>query len=198
MRLLALYSAVRYLTDIGIVGDVVDCGYGATATLVALATAFRHFGDVSRRLILFDTTADPLHRADTELELWGTDRDLLSASVSSPRRQKPEPAPPAITATGYPSENVSVSRYPREPIAPSGPVAFLGLTSETYESNRAAIASFFPLLCRGGVVAVEGDALDTTRLDAVGDFLRSKGISLFFVQVARNYRIGVKILTCRS
>jgi O-methyltransferase len=192
MRLLALYSAARYLTDIGIDGDVVDCGYGATATLVALATAFRLFGDMSRRLILFDTTADPLHRADTELELWGTDRDLLSGSGSSPRRQKPEPAPAEITATGYPAENVSVRRYPRELIVPSGPVALLGLTSETYDSNRAAIANFFPLLCRGGVIAVEGNAFDTAGRDAVGEYFKSQGINLFFVQVATNYRIGAK------
>ena len=33
-------------------------------------------------------------------------------------------------------------RYPREPIATETPIAFLGLTSETYPANRWAIAAF--------------------------------------------------------
>jgi hypothetical protein len=40
-------------------GDIVDCGYGATATLAAIGSAFACCRDTSRRLVLFDPSASP-------------------------------------------------------------------------------------------------------------------------------------------
>jgi hypothetical protein len=191
-RTLALYAAVRHLTQAGIPGDIVDCGYGTTSTLTLIAVALLHFDDPGRRLVLFDTTADPLHRADTELELWGTDRDLLATGARSPRRQTVEPAPAPLVATGYPVDRIAVKRYPRDPIAHAEPIAFLALTSATYDSNRAAIAAFLPRVSPGGVIAVETDPLARTRRDAVDEFLRQDGVNLLLVPVTPTYRLGAR------
>jgi hypothetical protein len=191
-RILALYSMADYLTRAGLEDEVADCGYGKTATLVVMATAFAQIGDTSRRLALFDTTADPLHRPEIEFELWGTDRDPLS-STSSPRRsQKPEPPPKELAATGYPVNKFSIRRYPREPITQTEPVAFLGLTSASYPSNRTTIATFLPRVISGGVIAVEPDPLERGGRDAVQEFLREEGVNMLFLHIAPDYRVGIK------
>src|SRR5262249_6371317 len=151
-----------------------------------------HLGDKSRRLVLFDTTADPLHRPELKLELWGTDRDLLSPTSRPTRSRMLEPTPPEIAATGYPGDKISVRRYPREDIAQSDPVAFLTITSHTYESHRTAIATFIPRLARGGIIAVERDPYDASGRDGVDDFLCNERLNLLLVPVEANYRIGVK------
>jgi hypothetical protein len=184
-----LRAAARYLRDSEVAGDIVDCGNGLGETLIVLGAALVQLGDTSRRLVLFDTTADPLHRAERELELWGSDRDLL-AKPGRPKVDKPEPPPADIEVTGYPRDNIDIMRYPREPIACSRPIAFLGLTTASYDANRTAIATFLPHLARGGVVGVESDW--QTKQDAVADYLARERTRLLLVNVAQNYRIGIK------
>jgi hypothetical protein len=191
-RAVALYSIADYIARANVKGEVVDSGYGGTAILVAMATAFVQIGDMSRRLVLFDTSADPVHRPELEFELWGTDRDPLSTMRSWRKSQKVETAPPELMATGYPVEKFSIKRYPREPITQLEPVAFLGLTSASYQSNRAAIATFFPQVVSRGVVAVEPDPLERTGRNAVHAFLRDAGVNMLFLHVAANYYVGIK------
>jgi hypothetical protein len=192
LRAAALYSIADYIGRANVKGEVIDCGYGRTATLVALATAFVQIGDTSRRLVLFDTSADPVHRPELEFELWGTDRDPLSTTRSVRKSQKVESAPPELMATGYPEEKFSIRRYPREPITQSEAVAFLGLTSASYQSNRTAIATFLPQVVSRGVIAVEPDPLERAKRNAVDVFLRDAGLNMLFLHVAANYHVGVK------
>jgi O-methyltransferase len=191
-RILALYSIGDYLIRARVEGEVVDCCYGKTAGLVVVATAFAQIGDTSRRLALFDTTADPLHRPEIEFELWGTDRDPLSSTTSRRRSQKPELPPKELAATGYPVDKFSIRRYPREPITQTEPVAFLGLTSASYPSNRTTIATFLPRVISGGVIAVEPDPLERGGRDAVQEFLRKQGVNMLFLHVAPDYRVGIR------
>jgi hypothetical protein len=192
LRAVALYSIADYIARASVKGEVVDCGYGQTANLAAMAAAFVQIGDTSRRLELFDTSADPVHRSELEFELWGTDRDLLSTTRTWRRSQKIEAAPPELVATGYPVEKFSIRRYPREPITQLEPVAFLGLTSASYQSNRMAIAKFFPHVVSRGVLAVEPDPLERAGRNAVDSFLRDTGVNILFLHVAANYHVGVK------
>jgi hypothetical protein len=192
LRAVALYSIADYIARASVKGEVVDCGYGRTANLVAMAAAFVQIGDTSRRLALFDTSADPVHRPELEFELWGTDRDPLSTTRSWRKSQKIETAPPELIGTGYPVEKLSIRRYPREPITQLEPVAFLGLTSASYQSNRTAIATFFRQVVSRGVVAVEPDPLERAGRNAVDAFLRDAGVNMLFLHVAANYQVGIK------
>jgi hypothetical protein len=71
-------------------------------------------------------------------------------------------------------------------------VAFLGLTSASYQSNRAAIATFFPQVVSRGVLAVEPDPLERAGRNAVDSFLRDTGVNMLFPHVDANYRVGIK------
>jgi len=188
----ALYSVARYLVEANIEGDVLDCGFGATGTLIALAAALRHLGDTSRKLVLIDTTADPLHRAETQLPLWGTEPDLLARPRTVARPETSEPPPVELTSTGYPIEKMSIRRYPREPIAAFGKLAFLGLTAQTFPANRDAIETFLPQLSGGGIIAVAADPFGLSQGDPVDEFLKAENSVVLFFKVADNFRIGLK------
>jgi hypothetical protein len=198
----ALYAALRYLTKAGIPGDIVDCGEGTPVMLALAATALSALGTTRQRLVLFDVTADPRHCPETELPLWGSDRDYdPAANACRDRRRAPARAvPKELLATGYPADNIQVVRYPVDAIDLARPIAFLSLTSETYEANRAAIRALVPRLSDGGVIAVAGDhglrpsmpGCVQHQRDAVKDILTQRGIELPFWQATDTYRLAVK------
>jgi Carbohydrate esterase, sialic acid-specific acetylesterase len=197
---LAIYYAVRHLTRVRIPGDIVDCGEGVPEVLAVIGACLVALGETSRRLVLFDITSDFRHRPETSVPLWGSDYDLMAGRRPRPQRQE-QVLPDVLVASGYPAERIFVARYPVDVIDLARPVAFLGLTAETYEANRAAIRTLAPRVAIGGVIAIEGNE-HTPRaavpgcvqhhLDAVAEFLKAHRTELPFWQVTSEYRLGVK------
>ena len=198
-----VFVTISYLTRENIPGDLVDAGDGMPANLALAAAALMALGDSARRLVLFDVTADATHRPEAELPLWGSDwSDLLDERAAA--RAKQVEAPTKLTqellATGYPPHGISIVRLPFEMIDLSRPIAFLSLTAETYEANRAAIKALMPLVSRGGVVAVQGSgALRPSqpgcvqhRIDAVAQYLENSGTPLSFWHPVPDFRLAVK------
>jgi len=197
---LAIYCAVRHLTQTRVPGDIVDCGEGVPEVLALVAASLVAVGETSRRLVLFDITSDFRHRPEADVPLWGTDYDLMSGQRPPPR-PKERVLPDALAASGYPADQIFVVRYPVDTIDLTRPIAFLGLSAETYEANRAAVRTLAPRVSIGGVIAVEGNE-HTPRaaipgcvqhhLDAVAEFLKARGSDLPFWQVTDEYRLTVK------
>jgi hypothetical protein len=199
-QILAIYCAVRHLAEARIPGDIVDCGEGVPDALAVVAASLVALGETSRRLVLFDITSDFRHRPEADVPLWGTDYDLVSVQRPPPRPKK-RVLPDVFAASGYPAERIVVVRYPVDTIDLTRPIAFLGLSAETYEANRAAVRTLAPRVSIGGVIAVEGNE-HTPRaaipgcvqhhLDAVAEFLKARGSDLPFWQVTDQYRLAVK------
>ena len=199
-QVLAIFWAVRHLTRARIPGDIVDCGEGVPEALAVIGACLVALGETSRRLVLFDITSDFRHRPETSVPLWGSDYDLMAGRRPQPQRQE-QVLPDVLVASGYPAERIFVARYPVDVIDLARPVAFLGLTAESYEANRAAIRTLAPRVTIGGVIAVEGNE-HTPRaavpgcvqhhLDAVAEFLKAHRAELPFWQATGEYRLGVK------
>ena len=197
---LAIHCAVRHLTKARIPGDIVDCGEAVPEALAVIAASLVALGETNRRLVLFDVTSDFRHRPEADVPLWGTDYDLMSVQRAPPR-PKERALPDVLAATGYPADRIFVVRYPVDTIDLTRPIAFLGLSAETYEANRAAVRTLAPRVSDGGVIAVEGNE-HTPRaaipgcvqhhLDAVAEFLKARGNDLAFWQVTDEYRLAVK------
>jgi carbohydrate esterase-like sialic acid-specific acetylesterase len=197
---LAIYCAVRHLVRARIPGDIVDCGEGVPEVLAVVAASLVALGETTRRLVLFDVTSDFRHRPESEVPLWGTDYDLMSVQRPPPR-PKQRVLPDALAASGYPADQIFIVRYPVDTIDLTRPIAFLALTAETYEANRAAVRTLAPRVSIGGVIAVEGSE-HTPRaaipgcvqhhLDAVAEFLKARGSDLPFWQVTDDYRLALK------
>jgi hypothetical protein len=197
---LAISCAVRHLVRARVPGDIVDCGEGVPEVLALVAASLVAVGETSRRLVLFDITSDFRHRPEADVPLWGTDYDLTSVQRPPPR-PKERVLPDALAASGYPADQIFVVRYPVDTIDLTRPIAFLGLSAETYEANRAAVRTLAPRVSIGGVIAVEGNE-HTPRaaipgcvqhhLDAVAEFLKARGGDLPFWQVTDEYRLAVK------
>jgi O-methyltransferase len=201
MHVHAVYCALRYLTKAKIPGDVVECGNGSGEALAIAGAALVALGDTSRALILFDVSGDPTHRAETELVLWGGPGRLLSSGERPVERRSRKPGwlPPELLVSGYPRERIRIVYAPTKALDASWPVAFLGLTAESYPANRAAIRSLVPRVSIGGIIAVDAnpwirsphDAVWFPQ-DAVTEILDEQGIPVLLQRVTSTYRIGVR------
>jgi hypothetical protein len=199
-QILAIYCAVRHLAEARIPGDIVDCGEGVPDALAVVAASLVALGETSRRLVLFDITSDFRHRPEADVPLWGTDYDLMSVQRPPPR-PKERILPDALAASGYPADRIFVARYPVDTIDLTRPIAFLALTAETYDANRAAVRTLAPRVSTGGVIAVEGNERTPRaaipgcvqhHLDAVAEFLKARGSDLPSWQVTDEYRLALK------
>jgi len=79
-------------------------------------------------------------------------------------------------------------------------IAFLGLTAETYQSNRAAIGSLIPRLQNNGILAIEGNerTIRSTipgcvqhHLDAVTEYLKMRNIGVPFWHPTDEFRLTI-------
>lgn len=199
----AIFVTAHYLVQNRVPGDVIDCGDGATPNLALIATALVMLGDANRRLVMFDVSGDASHRPDLELPLWGMDTaDLIDGNAAQLARgtKTARTLPSEFVATGYPPENISVVRYPIDGLDLSRPVAYLGLVTDTYDSNRAAIRALVPRVSSCGVVAVEGSTelrasqpgCVQYQVDAVDQYLDESEIELAFSRVTARFRVAIK------
>lgn len=198
-KVLAIFSAVQYLNQAKIEGDIIDSGEGKFDVMFVVARALDSLGDTGRQLIVYDVSGVPRNRSLDKLDLWGGDFTLLEG-----RRPRPmltaEKLPELLAESGYPLSNITVLCYPRDLIEVKRPIALLGLTAESYQSNRAAIGTLFPRLQPNGVLTVEGN--ETTlrptipgcvqhHIDAVVEYLKMRNLSLPFWKPTTEFRLTI-------
>jgi hypothetical protein len=114
--------------------------------------------------------------------------------------------PEDLLASGYPADKMAVARYPTDAIGLTRPLCFLGLTSETYEANRAAIRALMPRVVAGGIIAVTGNegprdsfpGCVQHQVDAVAEYHTQSGMALSFRQATPTYRLAVKSQQARN
>lgn len=191
MQAYAVYSAVRHLTATHISGDIVDCGEGSPETITLIAASLAAVGDTTRNLVLFDITADPNHRGETDLPLWGESENLLEENPGRRLPRAREPLPQKLAECGYPPEKISVVRFPAGSVDFTRPVAFLTVVPETYLANRSAIGELFPRLVSGGIIAAHGDRTINSR-HALDDVLSNERCNIPLWNVTKSFRIGIK------
>lgn len=155
-----LSRVAKFITDTQVVGDIVDCGSGDARNLGILAAALVGLGDVSRRLILLDTTVDPAHRAGSVLPLWGSRGDQLwrEATVAMKSSEvTSEPLPAMLLASGYPLTRITVVKDVSDrQIKRCLPdrIAMLILTCDTYKANVITQERLMPSVSKDGIIVV--------------------------------------------
>jgi hypothetical protein len=110
LRAVALYSIAHYIARASVKGEVVNCGYGRTATLVAMAAAFVQIGDTSRRLVLLGNQSQPHNNRPAVL-----DHERAEARRSYRSRLRSSGASDGLQPIGQALVTASSQRIPGPP-----------------------------------------------------------------------------------
>jgi O-methyltransferase len=196
------WSAVRYLVENDLPGDIVECGVWRGGTMMLIAKALIAMNDVSRDLYLYDTFEWSWE------DLSQSDGMVLDSGVSWLGVNSTQTAPVMATgvdiddvrqhllSTGYPSERAHfVKGLVQETIPAIAPerIALLRLDTDFYESTRHELIHLYPNLAKGGVLIIDDYGKLRGATEAVDEYFRSRGEHPLLHRVDTQGRVTVRV-----
>lgn len=164
-RVDAVYEAARQVVDLGILGDLVECGVYRGGCSMAMALGIHAAGSTDRTIWLYDTFAGMTRPTELDVRLHdGQDAlpkfeeratgqnsaDWCAADVETVRAN--------MRLTGYPEDQIRFVVGPvEETLRTTVPerIALLRLDTDWYESTKVELEVLLPRLSPGGVLIVD-------------------------------------------
>ena len=210
-RLYSIYLAVHYVVEANIQGDIVECGVFKGGSAVMLAQTLAHFGDVLRRIYLFDTfTGWPMptdHDTDflgqQHKQLYEQDKKTAEAPGVKPGQsiyrlgdffERTRKA--ILSNAAYPAERIVFVRGLVEETLPHPEIsslAILRLDTDYYESTAWELKTLWPFLNVGGVMLIDDYGQFHGARKAVDEFLRDNKIPAFLHRDDVTGRVMLKL-----
>ena len=197
-KLFALISAVRYVVEHDIPGDLVECGVWRGGSMQAAAMALLQAGSTARDLYLFDTYEGMPPPSDIDRRRDGRTAAELLASAD---RTAPvwavahvDDVREGMAAVGYPDDRVHYVRGMVEDTVPTRApqtISILRLDTDWYASTRHELTHLYPRLSSGGVLIIDDYGYWQGSRRAVEEFLAETGARLLLTRISAG-RIAVK------
>lgn len=160
-RVVALRDAVRYVSDAGIDGAIVECGVWRGGSMLVVARTLLALGDVTRDLYLYDTFTQMPPPGDEDVDLLGTraadvydDALAFDGFANLPI----ERVRALMEATGYPPERLHLVAGMVEdtiPAAAPDQIALCRLDTDWYASTKHEMDHLAPRVVEGGVLLID-------------------------------------------
>jgi len=161
--LFAIYKSVEHITRHQIEGDLVECGVWAGGGVMAAALSLQHFGDVSRKIWLYDTFEGMAAPTDKDVDFKNRSaadhlKTWKATDFSEMARVGIEDVKARVLSSGYPAERfVFVKGLVEDTLPSQSParVSFMRLDTDWYASTKHELDHLFPKLIRNGVMIVD-------------------------------------------
>jgi hypothetical protein len=195
-----LCEAVRYLTAVGIEGDIVECGVWRGGSMMAVAEMLNRFGSTDRHLHLFDTFSGMSDPTSEDVSVHG---DSAESMLRSESRQDPasvwcvsplDEVRQNMASTGYPEPRIHYHPGKVEQTIPGNApqrIALLRLDTDWYESTRHEMQHLFPRLVDGGVLIVDDYGHWEGARRAVDEYFDTHRIGMLLHRLDYTGRIGI-------
>ncbi len=195
--LFALYTAVNYVLDRNIPGDILECGVwrGGSALLAALILKMRNVKD--RKLYLYDTfqgmpaptefDVDKYGRTGLEMmEKYGDDIGWCYASLEDVQK--------AFSGQNFEFEIEFVQGDVMETLKTTKPetISIMRLDTDWYESTAFEFEHLYPRLSTGGVVIVDDYGCWAGSRKATDEYF-TKVSGPMLIRIDKEVRLGIKL-----
>jgi len=180
------WSAVRYLAQNRIDGDIVECGTWRGGQGMIAALTLLDAGDTSRDIYLFDTFEGMTAPTDEDvcLEDGMHARQLLEAHSDGDRTHNAwsvadeDDVWRGMRSTGYPAERIHLVPGRVEDTIPAGApaaIALLRLDTDWYESTRHELVHLWDRVVPNGIVVIDDYDYWSGSRQAVDEFFATRG-----------------------
>ncbi|WP_413432512.1 TylF/MycF/NovP-related O-methyltransferase [Crateriforma spongiae] len=200
-RLHGLCEAVRYVSETGIEGDIVECGVWRGGSMMAVAKMLASCGDFQRDLFLFDTFEGMSEPTENDVDNRGnTAADQLeSEDPNDPKSvwcvSSLDEVRTNMATTGYPTAKTHFIVGKVEDTIPQTlpeKISLLRLDTDWYESTRHEMEHLFPRLADGGVLIIDDYGHWEGARRAVDEYFEQHGIHMMLNRLDYTGRIGIK------
>lgn len=161
-KLFALISAVRYIVEHNVPGDIVECGVWRGGSMQAVARELVRLGVTDRDLHLFDTFEGMSAPTDADVRWDGkTASELLEANDMSRNiwaAASLEDVQAGFEPIPYPSEKIHYIKGKVEDTVPAQvpeTISILRLDTDWYESSLHELDHMYDRLVPGGVLLLD-------------------------------------------
>lgn len=204
-RIVAICSAIDYLTKNNIEGDIVECGvWRGGSTMAAIDTLIKN-KSTDRKIYLYDTFEGMSSPGQYDVKTGG------HSGVGKTAEELYKTATPDDFIWCYSSldevkSNIGSLNYPEEkifyikgmientiPATIPQKIALLRLDTDFYESTAHELDHLYPLLVRSGVIIIDdyGDWKGARK--AVDEYILANGIPQLLNRIDTTGRIGIKM-----
>lgn len=195
-RLYAIYQAVKYVVQSDVRGDIIECGVFKGGSALMLAESLVHFGDVSRRIFLFDTFEGWPSPTNEDTDFFGQNHKKLYEADISKANDSERSAESSVfrlknffektkgvvlNGTTYPADKIFFIQGLVEQTLPCPEVkkiCILRLDTDYYESTAWEMNILWPRLKVGGVLLIDDYGQFHGARKAVDEYLQKNRISI--------------------
>jgi len=202
-RVHGLITAVRYIVNSNISGDIVECGVWKGGSMMAIARTLLLLNAKERHLYLFDTFAGMTAPTEKDGSRFGNKtpqeafvemhkndgtNQWCFSSLEETRRN--------MLSVRYPKDKIHFVKGPVESTIPGqapSQIALLRLDTDFYDSSKHEMVHLFPLLVSGGVLLLDDYGHWEGQRLAVDEYLAQNKVRLLLNRLDYTGRIGVKL-----
>ncbi len=199
-RILALCSAVEYITKNQIGGDFVECGVWRGGSMSAAARTLVANDSTERTLWMYDTYDGMSEPTEQDVDFQGQSAQQLMHqqdrcdSTSVWCCSGLEQVKSTMNQTGYPMGNIRFVEGKVEetlPLQTPDRISLLRLDTDWYESTRCELEHLFPKLVPGGVLIIDDYGHWEGCRRAVDEYFQLNQISMLLNRIDYTGRIGI-------
>lgn len=201
-RLWSLIQSVRYISQLEVPGDFVECGVWRGGSVMTMALTLMDLNQVNRTLWLYDTFEGMTRPTDVDVaaDSGMTAQELLDstpiadgdnvwcvASLDDVRTN--------VLGTGYPEDHVRFVTGPVEETLEfeiPDRIALLRLDTDWYESTRASLEHLYGKLVPGGVCILDDYGHWQGARKAVDEFFLADNVRPLMMPIDFSGRVFIK------
>ncbi|WP_423141285.1 TylF/MycF/NovP-related O-methyltransferase [Parablastomonas sp. CN1-191] len=202
LRQYALFRAAKFVTAKRIEGAFVECGVWRGGSSLLAALTFKHLGDQSRDLWLYDTFAGMTAPTVFDAKPGKTPESTV---VNFKAQQKDdhnawcyaslEDVKGCLARADYPADKLHYVVGDVTSTLPGnlpGKIAILRLDTDFYDSTKAELEHLYALLKPGGILILDDYGGWDGARKAVDEFLAAQPTPVFLARVDETARIAQK------
>lgn len=202
-RMYALCQAVKYVVNLKLPGDFVECGVWRGGSSMLIASTLLELGITDRKIYLYDTftgMSEPTEKDwaimdDTYASAWlegNRRKECIAFAFCSLGEVKEK-----MLLTGYPQDNLVFVEGKVEDTIPNmlpSHISLLRLDTDWFESTYHELKYLFPLLSLGGVVIIDDYGHWAGAKEAVNKYFSENHISILLNRIDYAGRLGIKFI----
>ena len=182
----ALYTnfcPARYVVESGIEGDVVECGVLEGGSIILLAESLKLFGDVSRKVFLYDTFEGMSDPTDLDIMLSDPNTSAKNMHFKGMGKANISRLNKNLDTMDYAKSNVVIVKGKVEDTIPGimpEKISILRLDTDWYESTLHELEHLYPRLSVGGILIIDDYSCWAGSRVALEEYIKKHGLKLFF------------------
>ncbi len=198
-KLNSFCDAARYVSTVGLEGDIVECGVWRGGAMLGCAMVLDSLGDHSRDLYLYDTYSGMSDATERDVHIWNgrtAEEELAAKSKGAPiwAIAPIDDVTAAFDTVAYPKERLHfVEGKVEDTIPQTAPerISILRLDTDWYESTKHELDHLYDRLVPGGVLIIDDYGSWQGSRDATDEFISNRAEPLLLNRVGRG-RVAVK------